>query len=842
LKTTPIPRPLRPALLFAWLATLLLCLPPGPLLGQQNESIRERGLLQACQFAYYPSDTLLRARIDFSRKNVRLRELVDLGQSFTKARLELLGEDGKSLASTDFPLADGKNTAPIELKTPKLDGKYQVRFTLEGKGEPVTVTHSLVRQVFPWEGNQLGISEEVPAPFEPVKAQAATVSVIGRKLTLNGLGLFGSIVSLDQELLHSPMTLRAQTADGKSLELTGGKVKLEENRPTFARYTGSGAGAGLEVKTLSLVEIDGMMRVEMTISPEKAPVALKALWLEIPIKKEQATLFHQYVDGARNNYAGSTPEGDGVVWTSKEAKRYSQWQNTFCPYLWLGGADRGIAWFAENDKGWLTLKGDHETPLQSIERSGDAVILKVHLVNHETEVKAPMNLVFGLQVSPTKPMAENWRKTILNTPSISGPVHPWGGIHCSARVPWNYDWSVVDKIAEIRRAGKADIAWFEAYAREHNPPKVYGVNPWIDRMKHFATRAAKQGMKPYLVYAEEMRASQPSPEWQTFQDEWGLLQFTNRQWATYEVFERGFEVNPSVRINFTDSYRDYGVYYMNEWLKRGAGLYWDNTYPQLSYDPIASDAYDAGDGQIQPALSFWNQRAYQKRVYNLVQYWKKNQDFDIEWSVHTTNAQLLPLQTWATVQLDLEFGRNDPFPPDFIRTESTGRQVGNMPFVLNPLFGRRNPLVEPLPKEKQARIDYGMAMVHETRPSGSTHRPTLDALNKQVYDAGYAEPGTSYLYYWDDAPALSVNNANVKWFSFVAAPRKEAVILLSSWNADETEVTLERAEAFRKLIGRVDKLVDAETGEVLASGDDAAWKVTLPAPYGMRLLKVIAQP
>ncbi len=806
-------------------------------LSAQTQSVRERGLQQACQFAYYPNGQTLKVNFDLSRKNVRLKELYELGQQITKGKVELVAvDDGKVLAESMVDLKDGKSIAPVSIQTPRLKGKYQVRFTLVGGAEALVVTRDFAREEFPWEGNQLGLGEDVPPPFELVKSEGTEVSLAGRKLRINGLGLFESVQALGKEILAGPMTIKGETSEGLSFEIKPGTATAGKTTPVAASYTGSGSGNRLTVKTESVIELDGMMRVDLLISPQQ-PVAVKSLWLEIPIKAEEASLFHQYVDSARVNYAGATPKGDGVIWTSKEARRQSQWQNTFCPYLWLGSEERGLAWFAENDKGWLTERGGSEAPIQALERRGNTVVMKIYLANHEAVIKEPMKVIFGVQVSPTKPMAQDWRKKIRITPGLSGPVHPWGGLHCASRVPWNYDWSVVDKITEGRRTGKADIAWFEEYVKKNNPPKVYGVYPWIDRIKMFAERAAQQGMNPVMVYTEEMRASLPSPEWQTFQDEWGILPFTPREWPTYEIFERGFEVSPGVRVNFSNSYRDYGVYYINEWLKRGASLYWDNTYPQLNYDEESSQAYDTGDGKIQPALSFWNQRAYQKRVYNQLQYWNKNQEFPLEWSVHTTNAQLLPLQTWATLQLDLEFGKNVPFTPEFIRTESIGRQVGNMPYALDPFYGSRNPRIEPLSKPERARINYGMSMVHEVRPSGRTDPKTTQSLDDLLYGSGYGEPGTQVFNYWAENAVLHVGDDNVKWLAFAPESGKEAYVLLASWNEAATEVPV-TVEGRLKEIFAQGKIVDAETGEEISRQADGRFNISLKAPYGMRLVKL----
>ncbi len=71
-------------------------------------------------------------------------------------------------------------------------------------------------------------------------------------------------------------------------------------------------------------------------------------------------------DSIRANYAGVVPTGEGTVWTSKEAAR-SNLLGTFIPYIWVGGPERGLCWFASNDRDWVVDPSD-QTPALALER------------------------------------------------------------------------------------------------------------------------------------------------------------------------------------------------------------------------------------------------------------------------------------------------------------------------------------------------------------------------------------------------------------------------------------------------------------------------------------------
>jgi hypothetical protein len=130
----------------------------------------------------------------------------------------------------------------------------------------------------------------------------------------------------------------------------------------------------------------------------------------------------------------------------------------------------------------------------------DTLTLRVYLVNTPAIIKEKHALVFGLQASPTKLMPENWRAKTTTTPGGSGPVNPWGGLHCGYKGPFRNDWQIVDKISEAQKTGVFDEAWFTDYVAKYDPPPCYGNWDWLESCRVFA------GMRqrPAMTYQEEL--------------------------------------------------------------------------------------------------------------------------------------------------------------------------------------------------------------------------------------------------------------------------------------------------------------------------------------------------
>ncbi|MCM8803492.1 MAG: LamG domain-containing protein, partial [Candidatus Omnitrophica bacterium] len=682
------------------------------------------------------------------------------------------------------------------------EGNYEVVLYVKTKGEKdfkESDRKSFVRKKFVWENNNLGITDKVYKPFEPVRVENNRVKVVLREYHMNGFGLFDKVITKGKNILSEPIIVKGKTAKG-DIKWTSIKGRFVEKKDTHCVYEGTAQSEFLNLITKTTIEFDGCARIEMEIEPGEEKEGINSLYLEIPLKNEEISLFHEVTDGPRINYSGYLPEGEGIIWDGAKAKKWKPWLNNFVPYIWLGKEERGIAWFGENDKGYITEKNyqkPNETkPIQEIERKDGKVILRVYLINMPVILENPTKLVFGIQASPTKPMPDNWRKKL---PYIPGglAVTPWGGLHCSYQGPYKDDWEIVDKIIGCREKGKVDEEtkkWFEEYNKKYNPPPTYGTWNWISNVLHFAQRAADVGTeKPLAVYQEEMAASTIRDEWRTYQDEWTIDAYLfKREWPDESILWKG-HANPSAGVNFCKSYQDFGVYFANEWLKRGVSLYWDNTYPKVSYNYRTTDAYKVDD-KIQPCLIIWNQREYQKRVWNCLNENREKRKEPLEWSLHMTNTLVLPIHTFGTANLDHELGNTKPFNPEWLRAETIGLQVGNYPLSLYPVSGNQNESVNKLPKEKQLKIEWAMRMVHEIQRGPFLWEKTISDLDKIIFDFGYGQENIEVRNYWEEEPILEINNEKVKWIGLIDKEKREILFVFASWSEKDEEIEIKLNE------------------------------------------------
>ncbi|MDD4061676.1 MAG: DUF6067 family protein, partial [Kiritimatiellae bacterium] len=783
-------------------------------------------------------------------------------EAIASAELVLVDAAGQTVFRAQGTVDGNRHALSLPALKP---GRYALRAIVEDENSALESSPIIIEaEHFAWEGNALGETDEVFPPFEPVRADTSgRVSVVQRTYHMNGFGLWDSVQSQSRELLARPVELRYRTAAGREGVWKTEAPALDAHGPQRAVYRARAVSDAVVVETRSEVEVAGMMKVTLRLSPGAKPEPIAALWLDVPLKASEARLMHEDTGSLRSNYSGLIPSGAGTVWKSDRDTRWP-WRNAFTGYVWIGGEDRGVAWFAENDKGWVTEKGLSDKPLQEIVRADGEVAIRVNLVNVPVTLTEPRELVFGLQASPAKPVPEDWR----TGPRGGGlPVTPWGGHQCADKFPFDDRWEIVDQIIHFQtnRTDRDTVAaWFAQYRDAHDVPPVRGVSDWVKDCVHFASRSER----PVLVYFEEMAAPTYRRDWHVYKDEWSRNLLAPRQtWPDgYDLFRQGTPESAAIRVNFIDSYRDYGLHYANEWLKRGVGIYWDNTVLTTSLNPLTSEAYLAEDGSIQPALTLWNQREYSRRMWTLTRQWERKRGERLIFLQHMTNTHLLPILAWADTAFDNEwspdrFARvfperqkpDEPYPPEFLRAQSTGRQSGCYPALCHGLFRLEQFKVpaQLIPSREMDAPDniessiyaqkreWGMARVHEI-PARQGWLPASAKLEHALSSFGYGTPAVAVHNYWAERPALQVDDPETKWLLLARPADRRLMVVLQSWSRAPRAI---QAKLDFDVIGfRPDPVVvESETGAELQT-IPGGFALRQTSAYDFRMLAIGVSP
>jgi len=493
--------------------------------------------------------------------------------------MKLTGPEGKILAAGALPpLANGRTFRRFEPVSVEFGKTYQLALTyLDEAGKPVHAqTIECTRPPKPpWMGSQAGVHEGKALPgFPPVKLDGATVKVWGREIRLNHAALPEAIISQGENMLAAPLRVSLK-AGGKPVPLAPA-----ESPPTVARaddewavLTGEMSGGGWTVRTRTAAQFDGMMKLEMTFAPEPGSSAeIDELAIDIPVNAVNA-LFHAFWTGRGFGFRHGTEyartrSDDGEVFNSAthDYLRNPDLQGSFVPYFAFHDDDRGLAWFAESDRGWTV--GD-KVPAVLVTRKAGVVNLRLNVIHRTRRIDKPLTIVFGLQAAPMRPWVKNHRslgKTLQmkSIDSFSPPPVRTDVFRAdkNAMLPQDGDWA-----AAARRMRQRD----KRLGRDGKDPLYKGTMLYLSRQW--------PGLPPDAV--------EFSPIW----------------------YKSGF-------IRHTPAAMDCEIWHWSQWLRSTPlrGFYIDDIWIPQSIDPRTGLAYELPDGKVQPGFAFFDYNQYLKRL------------------------------------------------------------------------------------------------------------------------------------------------------------------------------------------------------------------------------------
>ncbi len=662
----------------------------------------------------------------------------------------------------------------------------------------------------PFVGAQAAESPKLIAPWTPVtvktNASGVEVGVWGRTHKLTNV-LPSSVVTAGGEILAAPIRLVGKVS-GKPIEWKRGGNFVFCADKSHAIVTGWQAGDDLIVDTTTRVEFDGLMRVDLVVLPQhKMMPKIEQLWLEVPIKRERASLFH-YFPGqwGKSKNSGELPEAGLTL--------------PFKPFVWLGREDSGLGWFAESDKGWQPQAADRAI---EIVPQGNEVLLRIRLL--DSTVKLPITFTFGFQATPVKPWPKDfheWR--IWHVPQLGVgltlpiPKEWW---LCHRAFPDRNPLAVLDRGAQL---GAKTAVFHEDWAPIQNYPMTFPENDF----KRIVSACHQRGMKVLVYHGYEF--SPLAPEWAELHDE---ILVKNSKGATTPGWYRHPEQ------------RDFQVCYNSVWRDRLAdgieqarkrygfdGVYLDGTVePWACCNERHGCGYRAADGTLRPTYPIFGVRQFMLRLYGMI---------------HPRGGLINAHQSTCCVTPTLAFADSYWDGEQFAGGELSGDPLKALPLgALRAEFMGRNFGVpcEFLAYERppQWTFDHALAfsMLHDVRvrPCGIASLEKMSPIWNVMtrFGTGKAE----WHPYWETKPLASAQPESVK-VSLYARPGAKgrggrALLVVANLSADQP-VTAQVTMDFASIGVAAKTATDALTREALSCADG---KLTVPLqPMRMRMVWV----
>ena len=755
-------------------------------------------------FAYYPSRNVVNARIDLLKAERRPRP--------TPFTVSVRSADGKTLAEGRFTAES--DVADVALDVPDLEPvtiktgnpKYEIVLEVPGVKDGIVKGSFFRHDLREWENNKIGLSNTVVPPFTPlVRVKSGgdeVVKVVLREHRVDGrTGLWKQVSAAGKDLLARPV-----------------------------RFVATGDGPAAEPSVESVWDYDGVCEVRLSFAPGRyGPTAL-----EIPIKGAEARLMHVCVDGLRNNYAGAVPPGTGRVWDSTRQGSRIAIIGDWLPYVWVGGTLRGIAVFGDNDRGWVKDVG-RKVPCFEIVREGDGTVaLRMNIVQRPVELKEPRTIRFGLQATPVKPMAANWRAESAG--ELAAGCSCWGGTGGCVE-PFDSTTGFWDAMARARKTGKVDEAYLkDALSRfeyKGAPGSKEREEHMMDIARNFRTGQTIAALRARLpdkivFYTNARGIAYGLDAAKTYADEW-------TRWEYLPRLDRDFARNDRCDYDLdpVKSFRDYAVFWYRKMIESGAcdALYWDCVYPAGNWSRPLCDTYPLDGGEWQPSVGVFAMKALVRRC--AVMQAEIGAAPMNNW-VHMTNTSIAPVLGFAGVNYDWEDTADlqtfqDRYGRDYILASTIGRQFGNRVSVIGYISK-----TTPENLARLVRSGVGVTLCHEL--VWRIQKPWCDA-NRRLVEWGYRSPAVDVWNYWDEDVAYPLSFKGEECVSIAMAKRsaREAAAVVCDWGeGGEVAMTPDCAALG---ISRDFACVDMETGREWPVEDGVVKLKLKKHDYAMLLLK-----
>ena len=491
------------------------------------------------------------------------------------------------------------------------------------------------------------------SPIPPLSLSPIRIDCWGRSYDYSGSLFPRSIRAQDAEVLAAPIALVATLA-GKEVPIQAAAKQSVVPAPHQVEIDALANVRGVTARVRSHLEYDGCIKVEIALSPEKAPVLLDGLELRIPVRPDRALYYHWFeiTRDPRLTNAGSLPAA-GL-------------KSHFKPQLWLGDDDRGLAWFCESPRGWAVT--DKESTLR-LERGKDAVVMRIRIADRPFVVAGKWQMTFGLIATPTRPMPPGWRDWLIPL-NQTNPWSAWQQGFFNNVSGTDDPGTLIPKDADAMRR----------FVEEQH--QKGGTAPFLNEREPARVIPYSQ----IVFYPGKYRDGMPAPEISAFGPEWSNARRDpgpRREPPEQIPLKEYYWVCPQ------SSYSQYYMHRLNQLIEQTGidGIYIDGPWNTCA-NPLHGCGYLDDEGQWQKEYKIWPFRELLKRVYCL--FHEKRKDPVIH---HHTSCWLsIASLSFSHMMLDGEQYHDsgqkvedhfmDIVPLDKWRAEHTGRQWGPAAFLL----------------------------------------------------------------------------------------------------------------------------------------------------------------
>ncbi|MFN3077821.1 MAG: glycoside hydrolase domain-containing protein, partial [Alphaproteobacteria bacterium] len=687
-------------------------------------------------------------------------------------------------AGSDRPLLNKTVSDPKGIKDAELTfapeklepGDYEIRVQAKDKsGRSLAHASASVRvpQKPLWLDTKAGMTDRVLAPWTPLKVREeathpAIVECWGRSYHWLPGPFPGHIVSAGHEVLAEPIRLVGRV-DGREILWTMAPAVLKEETPAKVTLLQAATDPSLKLSVTTQVEYDGMIRLDCALEPTR-PATLEKLDLEIPLRREHASLVYYYRDTVFKG-PGALPAA-GVV-------------RSFNPAIWIGDEECGLQWFTESDRDWIPA--DSKQAIE-IATSAEQAVLRLHLVAQPVALRPGvprtveslpgLSYTFGLEATPLKPVTRDaWDYRIISSPWYS---EPYGLLTKEVDGKPGLDYIAEKGV----RTHFISSAWTDI----HGAPECVGH---ADELHRIVGGCHKRGIQ-VTVYLGNI-LTDFAPEYPAFLDD-----FVN--WdrsAPYSIYSYACNTPPG------KTYEAYVPCVGSDWrnlVLDGAarlmdefdidGFYLDGLgLAGPCYNRHHGCGYLRPDGSVGSTYPFFAGRDVIRRLYQIVKSRKPDGQVDL----HAATYWITSTMAWVTTVWDGESILGDRLTPperkgvhlleylplDRFRGQFKGHAWGVPTEFLDYYI--------PYPFDRQ----YAMTLLHDLPIRAHANKEGIDFNAKlwKLFDE-FDRKGAEWLPYWKNARYVKAEPEGV-FVSLYRHPKNGVLAIVSNLGKEKTHARIQ---------------------------------------------------
>jgi len=638
-----------------------------------------------------------------------------------------------------------------------------------------------------WKNNTLGYSKQVPPPWIPVSERDGKIGVWGRTYDIAGSLILGGVSVQGRELLAGPVALVLERG-GKQTRYEKAAASVTGKDDTRVDFVAVGGDRRLTISTRSYIEYDGCMWVEMKLLPHEK-IAFERMWIEIPYQADQAPDFNYWIDKESGSRCGTIP-ATGIA-------------ETYRPYVWLGRAAGGLAWFNEEYREWyvdepekarvtLIEPGTGRTPTR----------LKIMLALAPTTLDRMMTVEFGFMATPVKPLPKNWRlyDHYCGWSKLKGQFAEWGTGYFIKEPDDPADFT--QRLAQFDKANPYTIATPNCGSNFFTETNYKDGRAYPDYWLWGYEFA--QGYNPSTKVSRQLWRTPDSKEYQVGY----TTAIPSREYADWYLY------------NYHRLMADYPL------LK---GVYMDTCIP-AGNNRLNGTGFVDRYGRQRGTVQIMNSRQFTKRLYTM--FWQMRGDPDEHpWViyVHCSNQICPPIHAFANSFLQGEglsvgpraFGDHplNALPMDAMRVGFNGHAYG----WIEQFLGLYTDNMETFGELT------AMFLMHDHNVVGRGDARTQTRFATVFLRAGLMAPddAITFIPYWDNRGAVRSLTPGGYVNAYIKTKEKRTILTLASLQLDAAPIamTVELNRAKLALADGPLTMTDLYTGEIFTITGNA---VTVP--------------